>query len=216
MSKPEDCKLRKLLLLGGGGHCHSVIDSLLSMDIYNEIGILDSTDTSWLGISVVGTDDDLPKFIKSGWNEAFITVGSVGNTVIRRKLYKIVKEYGLTIPTIIDPTAVIAKGTKIQEGTFVGKRVVINSGSAIGVCSIINTGAIIEHDCLIGNFSHVSPGTILCGKVSVGADSHVGAGTVVRQLVNIGEHVLIGAGSVVVKDIPDCAKAYGNPCKVIR
>lgn len=207
---------RKLLLLGGGGHCHSVIDSVLSLGIYDEIGIIDSTDVPCLGIPVIGVDEDIPELIKMGWNEAFITVGSVGNTRIRRKLYGMLKGYDLTIPAIIDPTAIVVRGTKIQEGTFVGKRAVINTGATLGACCIINTGAIVEHDCKIGDFSHISPGCTLCGQVVVGQDTHVGAGAVVRQLVEVGDRVMIGAGSVVVKNMSSDVQAYGNPCKVVE
>ncbi len=205
---------RKLLLLGGGGHCHSVLDSVISSDEYEEIGIVDSTDSSYLGVSVVGNDDDIPALIRSGWTDAFVTVGSVGDTGTRRRLYEMIKQHSLNVPTIIDPTAIIGKATEIKEGTFIGKGAVVNTGSVIGVCSIINTGAIVEHDCEIGAFSHISPGTILCGRAKVGADSHVGAGSVVKQLTEIGSNTLIGAGSVVVNSIPDNVKAYGNPCKV--
>ncbi len=206
---------KKLLLIGGGGHCHSVLDAVLASGTYEEIGIIDSIDNSYLGVSVIGNDDDIPTLFKTGWTDAFITVGSVGDTKTRRQLYEMVKEYGLTVPSIIDSTAIIGKGVKIEEGVFVGKHAVVNAGSSIGACAIINTGAIIEHDCEIGAFSHISPGTTLCGQVKVGEDSHVGAGSVIRQLVEIGDNALIGAGSVVVKYIPDNTKAYGNPCKVV-
>ena len=208
---------KKILLIGGGGHCHSVLDSILALDIYDEIGIIDNNvDSSVLGIPVVGVDNDVPHLKAEGWTDAFITVGSVGNTKIRRKLYEMVKSNGLNLPTIIDPTAIIARGTKISEGVYVGKRTVINTGSRIGVCSIINTGAIVEHDCVVGEFSHISPCSTICGQVYVGNDSHIGAGSVVRQQIKIGNSVLIGAGSVVVKDIPDSVKAYGNPCRVVE
>ena len=207
---------KKLLLIGGGGHCHSVLDAIINSGAYEEIGIIDNIDSSYLGVSVVGNDDDIPALLQAGWTDAFITVGSVGDTKIRRRLYDMVKMQGLSIPTIIDPTAIIGKCVKIEEGVFVGKRAVINTGSIIGSCAIINTGAIIEHDCEIGAFSHISPGTTLCGQVKVGEDSHVGAASVVIQLIEIGDKSLIGAGSVVVKNIPDNSKAYGNPCKVVE
>ena len=206
---------KKLLLIGGGGHCHSVLDAILASESYDEIGIIDSIDSSYLGVSVVGNDDDIPVLFKAGWTDSFITVGSVGDTKIRRRLYEMVKNQGMYVPTIIDPTAIIGKSVDLEEGVFVGKRAVINSGTSIGACTIINTGAIIEHDCEIGAFSHISPGTTLCGQVKVGEDTHVGAGTVVRQLIEIGNKAVVGAGSVVVKNIPDSVKAYGNPCKVI-
>lgn len=207
---------KKILLIGGGGHCRSVLDSLLDSEVYDEIGIIDNTDSLVLGISVVGTDDDVSRLMSEGWTDAFITVGSVGDTKLRRRLSEMVESIGMNIPTIIDPTAIVARDTELSAGVYVGKRAVINTGSRIGTCAIINTGAIVEHDCFIGEFSHISPGTTVCGQVCVGNDSHVGAGSVIRQQINIGNNVLIGAGSVVVKDIPDNVKAYGNPCKAVK
>ncbi len=207
---------KKLLLIGGGGHCHSVLDAILAKGIYNQIGIVDNVESSYLGISVIGNDEDIPTLIQSGWTDAFITVGSVGDTKIRRHLYELIKNHGLEVPTIIDPTAIIGQDVEIEEGVFVGKRAIINAGSFVGACAIINTGAILEHDCEIGAFSHISPGTTLCGQVKVGKDSHVGAGSVVKQSIEIGDKALIGAGSVVVKNVPNDVKAYGNPCKVVE
>lgn len=206
---------KKLLLIGGGGHCHSVLDSILSLGTYNEIGIIDNVDSSCLGIPVIGTDADISLLIKDGWSEAFITVGSVGHTKVRRRLYDLVKGLGLSVPIIIDPTAIVARGVEFKEGSFLGKYAVVNSGSLIGECAIINTGAIVEHDCEIGGFSHISPGTVICGQVKIGTDAHVGAGSIVRQQITIGDSALIGAGSIVVKNIPGYVKAYGNPCKVV-
>ena len=207
---------KKLLLIGGGGHCHSVLDSVLSMKIYDEVGIVDRRICSYLGVSVIGNDEDIPALIQKGWSEAFVSVGSVGNTQVRRRLYYMLKEYNLKIAKIIDPSAIIGRNVQIDEGVFIGKRSVINAGAIIGVNSIINTGAIIEHDCLVGDFSHICPGTVLCGHVQIGQNCHIGAGSVVKQLVKIGQNTLIGVGSVVVKNIPNNVKAYGNPCRVIE
>lgn len=208
--------MKKLLLLGGGGHCRSVLDTVLSLAQYDEIGIIDYTDSSCLGVPVIGTDDDVPLLVKEGWTEACITVGSIGNCQTRKKLYRMAKQAGLNLPVITDPTAVVARGVKIEEGSYIGKLAVVNTGVLIGTCAIINTGALIEHDCEIGSFSHISPGSVICGQVRVGSDVHVGAGTVIRQQILVGDHALIGAGSVVVKNIPADTTSYGNPCKVIE
>ena len=205
----------KLLLIGGGGHCHSVIDSVVLSGKYDEVGIIDFVDCTYEGILTVGTDDDLPRLFCEGWNDAFITVGSVGNTDNRHRLYNQVISLGFNVPAVIDPSAIIAGDAVISSGVYVGKRTVINSGAFIDECSIINTGSIIEHDCKIGSFTHISPGSILCGQVTVGNDSHIGAGSVIRQQITIGDNSMIGAGSVVVSDIASDCKAYGNPCKVV-
>ena len=47
---------RRILLIGGGGHCHSVLDSIFSLQLYAEVGIIDNVDSSFLGIPVVGRD----------------------------------------------------------------------------------------------------------------------------------------------------------------
>ena len=208
---------KRLLLIGGGGHCRSILDCVLSRGLYEKVGIVDFDQTaSALGVSVVGTDDALPQLLNDGWTDAFISVGSIGSTGLRRKLYKMIKIIGFSVPSIIDPTATISREVIIDEGVFIGKGAIVNTGSRIGTCVIINTGAIIEHDCEIGTFAHVSPRTILCGQVSVGDDTHVGAGSVVRQGIKIGACSVIGIGSVVVKDITDNVKAYGNPCRVVE
>lgn len=206
----------KLILIGGGGHCRSVLDCVLSYQQYDKIGIIDQGNVSVPGADVVGTDEDLPLLFSQGWTDAIITIGSIGNTEIRRRIYRHIKGIGFSLPVIIDPTASIARNVEIDEGTFVGKKAVVNSGSYIGCCTIINTGAIVEHDCKIGEFSHISSGVILCGNVNIGDDCHIGAGTTIRQQISIGNNTLIGIGSVVVKNIPDKMMAYGNPCKVVN
>lgn len=205
---------KRLLLIGGGGHCHSVLDSVLAAGLYDEIGIVDRAGAPYLGVPVIAADDALPSLIREGWTDAFVAVGSVGNTGTRRRLFDTLRQLGFSVPTILDPTAVIGRGVEIREGVFVGKRAIINAGCSVGACSIINSAAILEHDCVIGAFSHISPGAILCGQVRVGDDSHIGAGAVVRQSIEIGRGALIGAGSVVVRNIPGHVKAYGNPCRV--
>lgn len=206
---------KKLLLIGGGGHCGAVADTLLSLNAFDEIGIIDNdSDKCKCGIRVVGNDDDLPKLFAEGWNFAFICVGSIGDTYLRRKLYSNAKELGFAFPVIIDKTAAVSFSAKIAEGTYIGKLVVVNNDANIGTCCIINSGSVIEHNCKIGDFVHIAPGAVLCGEVKIGNDTHIGTGSCVRQQISVGSNSLIGIGSVVVKDVPENSVAYGNPCKV--
>ncbi len=207
---------KKLLLIGGGGHCKSVLDSVLSLHVYDAIGIVDYTNTPVGGVPIVGQDEDLPNLLKTGWTDAIITVGSIGDTALRRRLYKMASDVGFDIPAIADPSAVIAQNVVLAAGCYVGKGAILNAGSIIGRAAIINTGAVIEHECVLGEFAHISPGAVLCGQVIVGEDSHIGAAAVVRQQIKIGKGVVVGIGSVVVNNIPDHVKAYGNPCRVVE
>ncbi len=205
--------MKKILLIGGGGHCKSVADTLLRLDEYNEIGIVDVHDEGALFglIEVIGNDDDLPELREAGFTDALITVGSVGNTDLRRRLYGKISELGFNIPNIIDPTAIISPYAKLGKGIFIGKNAVVNAGCAIGDGAIINTGTIVEHECYIGEFVHISPGAVLCGGVEVGDDTHIGANASVKQYIKLGKNVIVGMGSVVIRDVRDNVTVVGNP-----
>ncbi|MCR4895644.1 MAG: acetyltransferase [Lachnospiraceae bacterium] len=215
---------KNILLIGGGGHCHSVLDTLLRSDSYEKIGVIAKDADNYRELEadsivsnyLVGIDADLSVLFSEHWGSAFITLGSIGDPSGRKHIGSVIQEIGFSIPTIIDPSAIVSEQANLGVGVFVGKNAIVNIGCRIGSHSIINTGAIIEHDCRINDFVHISPGSLLCGSVSIGEETHIGAGSVIRQCIRIGKNSLIGAGSVVVTDIPDHVTAYGNPCKVIE
>lgn len=210
---------KKILLVGGGGHCRSVIDSLLELRQFSELGIIDKIEKKGkqvLGIQFIGCDEDLPQLFNAGYKYAFVTVGSIGNPNLRIKLLSQLNEIGFEIPTIIDPTAIVSRHVNIGKGVYVGKNAVINSGTVINQGAIINSGAIIEHDCKVGEFVHVASGAVLCGEVQIGNNTHIGARSVIKQQVKIGANSIIGMGSVVLKDIKANIVAYGNPCKEVE
>ena len=210
--------MEKIILLGGGGHCKSIIDTIQTSKLYEIIGIIDLEQNMGQyinGIEVLDSDENLIKYKKSGVENAFISVGSIGNTSVRRKLYNLAKKIEFNIPTIIDYTAIISSDATIGSGTFVGKGTIINTKSIIGSNCIINSGSIIEHDCSVDDFVHIASGATLCGGVQVGKNTHIGANSTVIQYKTIGENVIIGSGSVVTKNIKSNIKAYGNPCKEV-
>lgn len=211
--------MKNILLIGGGGHCKSVMDTIKRGSLFNIIGILDLKEKVGIcldNIKIIGTDDDLELYYRKGIRNIFITIGNMGNRELRIKIYKRAKEIGLTFPAIIDNTAIISSSVVLGEGTFVGKGVIINTNARIGKNCIINTGAIVEHDCIIEDFVHVAPGVILSGSVHIAENSHIGTNSTVIQNMKIGSNTIIGAGSVVIKDINKSAKAYGNPCREVN
>lgn len=198
--------MKNIILLGVGGHAHSVVDSIESDGKYSVYGFLDIKDREgdlYREYKVIGTDDMLESYFKEGIKNAFVTVGYLGKGDIRNKLYLQLKKIGFNIPTIVDRTAVIAKDVILGEGTFVGKRAVVNSAAEIGKMCIINTSAVIEHDCKVGDFSHISVGSVLCGSVQVGEESFIGANATIIQGKTIGNKCIIGAGTTIRKNVRD-------------
>jgi sugar O-acyltransferase (sialic acid O-acetyltransferase NeuD family) len=208
--------MEKLLLVGAGGHCRSVIDSL-DKNYYSDIVIVDIPEMvgkKIFSIPVIGTDDDINSLFDNGYKQAFITLGSIGYPNKRICLYNKLKKTGYQFPSVIDATAIISSSDiSIGEGVFIGKGVIINTGTYVGAFSVINTGSIIDHDCTIGQFVHVSPGVRMSGGIHIHDNVHIGIGSTLVQSVSIGKNTIIGAGSVVISDIQANVTAFGVPCK---
>lgn len=204
--------MNRLVLIGGGGHCKSVLDTVIRGGLYNEIVITDpeiQKGTLVLGVRVVGDDSQLSELFNNGFTDAIVTVGALTNPGLRRIISSKAQEIGFNFPVIVDPSAVVSDSAKIGEGTFIGKNAIVNADVSIGNHCIINSGAIIEHECKIDSYSHVSVGAILCGNVKIGSDCLVGAGCNVKQGVCIGNNSIVGIGSTVLNNIEDNNTVYG-------
>ncbi len=207
----------KIVLIGFGGHAKSVIDSIEASGEYNIAGYTDIKNRiNYKGYNFIGTDRDLHNIYLDGVHNACITVGYMGSSGLRDKLYYMVKETGFKLPVIKDPSAIISNSAKIGEGTFIGKGCIVNAESMIGRMCIINTGSIIEHGNIIGDFTHIAVKTVLCGDINIGNHCFIGANSTVIQGVVIGENAVIGAGSVVINDLQSGCTSVGIPAKPVK
>lgn len=202
---------KNLILLGGGGHCKSVIEVAESAG-YNILGILDTTENVGKDVfayKVIGVDDDIPQYVDKA--EFMITVGFIKNPTVRIKLYNKVKEASGKLATIVASTAHVSKYATLGEGTIVMHQAFVNAGAQIGDNVILNTFTNIEHDALIGNQCHISTGTMVNGDCRVGERVFIGSQSVLANGIEIGSDIVIGAGSVVRKTILEKGIYSGNP-----
>lgn len=204
-------KNKNLILVGGGGHCKSVIDVAESAG-YNILGILDMPEDvgkQVLDYKVIGTDDDIPQYVDKA--EFVITVGFIKNPTTRIILYNKVKEAGGKLATVIASTAHMSKYATLGEGTVVMHQAFVNAGAHIGVNCIINTFCNIEHDAQIGDQCHISTGTMVNGDCKVGDRCFIGSQSVLSNGIVIGDDIIVGADSFVRKNIMKRGVYFGNP-----
>lgn len=200
---------RKIILLGGGGHCKVIIDAIESSESFDIYGVLDpvlSKGSSVLGVHVIGADSALPEIYRKRIRCAFISVGSIGNCGPRKRIYAALKEIGFGLPVIVHPKAVVAKDAVIGEGSFIAAGAIINPAVRIGGNVIVNTNSSVDHDCQVGDFVHIAPGVALSGGVKVGDETHLGIGASVLQNITIGKRCMVRAGTILRHDVPDGKK----------
>ncbi len=203
--------MKPLILIGGGGHCKSVLEAAESAG-YNILGVLDMPEEvgrAILSTKVIGTDDDIPQYVDKA--EFVITVGFIKNPATRIKLYNKVKEAGGKLATIIASTAYVSKYATIGEGTVVMHQAFVNAGAKVGNNVILNTFSNIEHDAVIGNQCHISTGTMVNGDCKVGDNCFIGSQSVLANGISVGDDIVVGAGSLVRKSIKEKGIYSGNP-----
>ncbi len=203
---------KPLILLGGGGHCKSVIEVAESAG-YQILGVLDIPEDVGhevlSGHKVIGTDDDIPAYVDKA--EFVITVGFIKNPATRIKLYNRVKKAGGKLATIIASTAYVSKYATIGEGTVVMHHAFVNAGAKVGNNVILNTFTNIEHDAEIGDQCHISTGTMVNGDCKIGNNVFIGSQSVLANGISIGDDIIVGAGSLVRKSIYAKGIYSGNP-----
>jgi sugar O-acyltransferase (sialic acid O-acetyltransferase NeuD family) len=197
-------KRRDIILVGGGGHCRSVIDVVEAQGEFRILGVLDLPERAGsmvLDYPVIGCDEDIPRLIKEGCGSFLITLGHIKSPDRRIALFQLIKTCGGQLPVIVSPLARVSRHTTVGEGTIVMHGVLINAGAQIGCNCIINSRALVEHDVLVGDHCHLSTACVINGAVRVGARSFIGSGVVTHENIVIGSGSIIGAGALVRKSL---------------
>ena len=185
----------KIILVGGGGHCYSVIDVIEQENKYEIIGIVDIKENigkKVLDYEIIACDDDLEELLKI-CKKAVITIGHIKTNELRKKLFEKAKNIGFDFPNIISPLAYVSKHSFIDEGTVIMHHALVNANTKIGKNCIINTKALIEHDCIVEDNCHISTASIINGGVIVKNDSFVGSNSTSKQSIEISGFVKAGS-----------------------
>lgn len=202
-----------IILVGGGGHCKSVIDVIETHQTYEIAGIIDQENmigNEICGYRIIGSDADLPAISKSNKN-FMITVGQIKSSAVRTKIFENLQNLNINMPVIVSPLGHVSDLANIGEGSIVMHFAMVNAEAKVGKNCIINSRALIEHDCIIGDHTQISTGAIVNGNVKVGKHCFIGSGSVLVQGIEIPDYTVIAAGAVVTKSIVQQGTYAGVP-----
>lgn len=205
--------MKKIILIGGGGHALSVLEMIEDQSIF--AGYVDLQPNEYMTIPYLGNDEEvLNKYSPSEYeiHHALVYAKDV-NLRLRRLMIQKYAEY--KVATLKAASSVITNNSMIGDGSGIFHGVVLNK-SCIGYNCIINTGAVIEHNSVLGNNVFVGPNATICGNANIGDNVLIGAGSIIRDGISICKDVVIGMGSVVVKDITKPGVYVGMPVKFTK
>ena len=197
MSRPLDEK-NKIILIGGGGHCHSCIDVIEQENRFEIIGIIDNNKpltSTVLGYKVLGNDEGLASLFNDV-TFAMITVGQIKTSLFRNDLYHKLLTLGYQLPVSISPIAYVAKDVCIGMGSMIMHGAIINRSACIGNNTIINTKALIEHEVKVGSHCHISTNAVINGACTIGDNTFIGSNAVIVQGVNVPNNSFIKANTL--------------------
>ena len=208
--------MRNLIILGAGGFAREVFDlgnyCLGNAPFYKIKGFLSDnpSDIEDFGYPpVLGTVDGY----KIDKDDVFIQ--AIGNVKDRKKVVEKILNKGGTFINLIHPTAVISPSVKIGNGVAIKAFCVLASNAVIGDHTFFQSSVICGHDVQIGNYCQINSFSFFAGCAKVNDLVTVNAGARIIQSRLIGKGSTVGVGSVVIRDIPDNAKVFGNPARLI-
>ncbi|MCS7214642.1 MAG: NeuD/PglB/VioB family sugar acetyltransferase [Thermodesulfovibrio sp.] len=187
----------KIILIGGGGHCRSVIDVIECegrFEIYGIVDVKDKIGKKIFEYEIIGSDEDLYMLFNKVKN-ALITVGHIYDNSRRVELFKLCEEIGFIMPNVISPFAYVSKYASLGKGNVIMHYAVVNAGAKIGNNCIINTRALIEHDVVVEDHCHISTGAIVNGGTVVRENTFLGSNSVSKEYTEVSG--FIKAGSIV-------------------
>jgi sugar O-acyltransferase (sialic acid O-acetyltransferase NeuD family) len=190
--------MKKIILIGGGGHCKSVIDVIEQEAKFEIAGIVDKPEllgSKVFGYPIIGSDSDLLSLAKK-YQNALITIGQIKSEKLRVRLYDLAVKAQFLLPKIISPNAYVSKHSKLGSGTVIMHNAIVNANVSIGENCIINSKALIEHDCIISDHCHISTNTIINGGVKVGSKCFIGSNVTTKNNITIKANSFIKAGSL--------------------
>jgi sugar O-acyltransferase (sialic acid O-acetyltransferase NeuD family) len=192
-------KPKKIVVYGAGDHGIIAKDLIDASPNHEFVGFLDQKKPKGKIVSdglILGGKSYMQRLKEDGVDEIFVTVF---DRHLREELNQEGIEYGLKLPTIIHPTAIIGSHVMIQEGCFIKAGAVIDSYSVIAEGTIIDNGCVVAHHNRIGRYCHLTPGVVTGGHVGIGDYTLVAIGAKIMSRIVIGEDCWVDIGSVVKK-----------------
>ncbi|MBF87886.1 MAG: transferase [Pelagibacterales bacterium] len=202
--------MKKIIVIGAGGHAISVAESVFSSGFEIECFVdINSKQKSIFNCPIV---KEVP------YRKNIDIVIAIADNFKRNSIVNdLKKKYSkINFPNIFHKFASISNYAGFGEGNIVMQNAVVGSKSKIGSFCIVNSSSNVDHNNTLDDFSSLAPGAVLGGNVKIGKRTAVCIGATIKNNIQISSDVVIGANSYVNKNFKSNLVVYGTPAKEIR
>ena len=208
--------ITKAAILGAGQFGRLVLELARRTQKFECVGFLDpAPELQNLlvdGVPVLGGDDALTSL--QGKVEAIFL--AIANGQRRAAMLDKARALGFQVPTLIDPSVILASSVELGEGVLISMGATILNACRIGDGVIVGTSVTILHDVGVGDFCTLGGGAIIGAGSQIEDHAFLGVGAVIASGgFRIGTKAKLAAGAVALKDVPSKSMAIGNPARVI-
>lgn len=210
--------MKKIIVIGSGGHAKVVIDIIHEMNDYEIIGITSKSlksDTSFCGYPVLGEDNILNSFINDKNIFAAMGLGGYKDNYLRERVFRFVKGIGFNFINVVHPSANISKTVTMGEGNVFFPGVVVNTDVKLGNNIVVATGSTIDHETIVNDHVLISAGVTVGAYSVLEEGALLALGSKIISGVTIGSYSLVAAGAVVVNNIGQNQRVFGLPAKPV-
>ena len=188
--------MRRLIIVGAGGHARSVAETVLLSGKFELAGFLDDTFPGLAKVwdfPVLGTTADIEKC------RAFaeVAVVAIGKNELREVLCGQLRTAGFELATVIHPCAIVSPKAVVDAGCMIMAGAIIGTEAQLGSGVIVNCGAVVDHHCRVEDFGHLGVHAAMAGSSVLGRGTWMQAGSALGYGVRIDAGVVLAPGEAV-------------------
>jgi sugar O-acyltransferase (sialic acid O-acetyltransferase NeuD family) len=181
----------RLLVVGAGGHGHSVAEAAGLSGFFEVVGFLDDllpAGENVMGIPILGTVTSMAQH-RARVDKVIV---AIGNNVVREKLILELIALDFDLATVLHPRAIVSPSAMLGTGSVVMAGAIIGTEACLGVGTIVNCGAVVDHHANVEDFAHLGVCTSMAGGTVLGRGAWMQAGS------SLGCGVTVAAGEVLL------------------
>lgn len=183
--------MEKLLLVGAGGFGRVVLEHASA---FYDCAFLDDGDAAIVdGAPVIGKTGDMASF----YPEYKLLLVTIGNNMLRERLYKDAAYIGFTFPNIIHPSAYISPHAHIGTGCVILNNAVVQNNAKCGDGCILNPGVELHHDSAIGSCCLVYTNSVIRSLTMVGNRVWIGSNVTISTSATVSDDTIVEDGNVI-------------------